>query len=244
MSLLSICLLNILHLSVLSLETRPKNVFVTGAGSSVGFEVFRKLLKKERFNPYGLVRTAHDARKLIELGAEPAQIFIGDITNRQDLVGIFRGIDKVVLCTSSRPRKTLGYRVKNFFRSLVNLGRTPKVTELYYRKGEEPFAVDFVGQKNVIDEACSEKNSTAGLPHFVMLSNMGGYRNSSKVNEIGRKDGDLNSGNILKWKRASERFLMKRAFFTIIHAGALTDEPGGRREIVWDTDDSLLRTPV
>ena len=35
---------------------------------------------------------------------------------------------------------------------------------------------------------------------------------------------------------------MKRCFFTIVHAGTLTDEPGGRREIVWDIDDALLRT--
>ena len=36
---------------------------------------------------------------------------------------------------------------------------------------------------------------------------------------------------------------MKRSFFTIIHAGTLTDKPGNRREIVWDNDDALLRTP-
>lgn len=36
---------------------------------------------------------------------------------------------------------------------------------------------------------------------------------------------------------------MKRRFFTIIHAGTLTDEPGGQHEILWDTDDALLRTP-
>ena len=35
---------------------------------------------------------------------------------------------------------------------------------------------------------------------------------------------------------------MKRCFFTIIHSGSLIDEKGGRREIVWDTDDALLRT--
>lgn len=35
---------------------------------------------------------------------------------------------------------------------------------------------------------------------------------------------------------------MKRCFFTVIHAGTLTDEPGGLHEIIWDTDDALLRT--
>lgn len=37
---------------------------------------------------------------------------------------------------------------------------------------------------------------------------------------------------------------MKRCFFTIIHAGALTDDPGGRREIVFDNDDALLRAGI
>lgn len=64
------------------------------------------------------------------------------------------------------------------------------------------------------------------------------------MNDVGKKKGDVDiyNGNILKWKRAAERYLMKRCYFTILHAGQLTNEPGGRREIVWDTDDALLRT--
>lgn len=52
----------------------------------------------------------------------------------------------------------------------------------------------------------------------------------------------MKNGNILKWKRASERYLMKRCYFTILHAAQLTDDKGCKREIVWDTDDALLRT--
>ena len=61
---------------------------------------------------------------------------------------------------------------------------------------------------------------------------------------MGRKkdDPDMKNGNILKWKRAAERYLMKRCFFTILHAAQLSDEKGGRREVIWDTDDALLRT--
>ena len=64
------------------------------------------------------------------------------------------------------------------------------------------------------------------------------------MNAIGRSDGETSprKGNLLKWKRAAERYLMKRCFFTIVHCGALIDEKGGKREIVWDTDDALLRT--
>jgi hypothetical protein len=224
----------------MSSSLKPINVLISGAGSSVGYEVFRKLLRRQKFKPFGLVRSKQDARKLIRLGATPEQVFIGDITDRQTLQGLFVGIDKVVLCTSARPRKTITYRVKNFFLSLIGRGRSPKVAELYYPKGSSPFLVDFMGQKNVIDEAIASSNDSL---HFIMLSNMGGYRNGTKINEIGRTPNDPNSGNILRWKRAAERYLMKRAFFTIIHAGALTEQPGGKREVVWDNDDALLRTP-
>jgi hypothetical protein len=47
---------------------------------------------------------------------------------------------------------------------------------------------------------------------------------------------------MLKWKRAAERYLMQRCAFTILHAGQFTDEPGGQKDIIWDTDDALLRT--
>ena len=109
---------------------------------------------------------------------------------------------------------------------------------MYYPKNEEPYDIDYIGQKNVIDCAVQ-----ANVEHIIMLGNMGGYR-GSKLNDIGRHnvpETDQKKGNILKWKRAAERYLMKRCFFTIIHAGALTDEKGGEREIVWDTDDALLR---
>ena len=217
------------------------SVLVTGAGSSVGYEVFKKLLARpSKFRPYGLVRNEQDVRKLLKIGAKRESVIVGDILDRQSLVGVFQqnSIDKCVLCTSARPRKTLVCKVKSFFRWIVRRPRSPKVNELYYPSGESPYLVDFIGQRNVIDEAVA-----ASVQHIVLLSNCGGYRASSKVNEIGRSPDDPNSGNLLSWKKSAERYLMKRSFFTIIHAPSLTDEPGGQRTIVWDTDDTLLRTP-
>ena len=219
------------------------SVLVTGAGSSVGYEVFKKLLARpSKFRPYGLVRNEQDARKLLKLGAKRESVIVGDILDRKCLLTAFQqnSIDKCVLCTSARPRKTLVCKVKSFFRWIVRRPRSPKVNELYYPSGESPYLVDFIGQRNVIDEAVA-----ASVQHIVLLSNCGGYRSSasSKVNEIGRSPDDPNSGNLLSWKKSAERYLMKRSFFTIIHAPSLTDEPGGQRTIVWDTDDTLLRTP-
>jgi len=113
-----------------------------------------------------------------------------------------------------------------------------RVSSMYYPKGQEPYSVDYIGQKNVIDMAVD-----AQISHVIMLGSMGGY-STSKLNAVGRdaEGKDPKKGNILKWKRAAERYLMKRVFFTIVHAGTLTNEPGGLREIVWDVDDSLLRT--
>jgi len=224
---------------------QPTRVLVTGAGSSVGFFVFKKLLRREKkdtgeklFYPLALVRNQKDITSLLSLGASPEQIILGDITDKESLSGCFKDVDKVVLCTSSAPRKKTQYKVLNFFKSLVGQGALPAPTDLYYAKKESPYDVDFLGQKHVIDEAVESK-----VEHIVMLSNMGGYR-GSKLNDIGREqeNADSKAGNILKWKRAAERYLMKRCFFTIIHGATLTNEKGGQREVIWDNDDALLRT--
>ena len=216
----------------------PRKVVVTGAGSSVGYDVFKKLLKRKTFSPIGVVRDKKGYNELVRLGAKPEQVKIADITNREQLRGVFQGASKVVLCTSAQPHKRFRYRVKNFIRSLVGKSRSPRPNDLKYERNQEPYIVDYQGQKNVIDFAVREK-----VEHIVLVGNMGGYR-GSKLNDIGRggKDDDAKKGNILKWKRAAERYLMRRCFFTILHAGALTDDPPGQRDIVFDNDDALLRT--
>ena len=221
------------------LSTRsPVKVVITGASTSVGFLVFKKLLKSKNFFPIGLVRDKHGHKELKKLGVSDDQIKIGDITNRETLDGVFDGVSKVVMCTSARPKKKFWFRIINLLLRLIGRDQPPQATDLYYPKNQCPYNVDFLGQKNVIDSCLNAK-----VEHIVMLGNMGGYR-GSKLNAIGREDGESNpkKGNLLKWKRAAERYLMKRCFFTIVHSGALIDEKGGNREIVWDTDDALLRT--
>lgn len=181
--------------SSISRPTRPVKVVVTGAGNSVGFHVFKKLLAKKSILPIGLVRDRPSFDRLVKLGADPSQIKIGDITDKASLKGVFDGVNKAVLCTTARPKSMLGYRFKNFFRKLVGRDRPPTTSELYYKKNETPYDVDFVGQKNVID-ACLKAN----VEHVVLLGNMGGYK-GSKINEIGKSQGvkDPKAGNILKY---------------------------------------------
>ena len=216
----------------------PMKVVVTGASTSVGYLVFKKLIRSKNFQTVGLVRDKFGFRELKKLGVGDDQIRIGDITNRDTLRGVFDDASKVIMCTSARPKKKFWFRFLNFLLRLIGRSRLPHANDLYYPKNQCPYNVDFIGQKNVID-LCSD----AKVEHIVMLGNMGGYR-GSKLNAIGRSEGETSprKGNLLKWKRAAERYLMKRCFFTIVHCGALIDEKGGRREIVWDTDDALLRT--
>jgi hypothetical protein len=217
----------------------PVKVVVTGAGSSVGYHVFKKLLQRKNFYPIALVRTKKAYKSLLEIGAQPEQVKIGDIRKKETLKGAFDGATRCVLCTSARPRRKLGFKIRNFFGGITGKEKKPDPADLYYPADESPYHVDYLGQKHVIDEMMR-----VGAEHIVMLGNMGGYR-GSKLNDIGRNpdETDPKVGNLLKWKRAAERYLMKRCFFTIVHSASLTDEKGGQREIIWDVDDALLRTP-
>ena len=236
LQLLQICA--VLHICNGFSSRAPIKVVITGASTSVGYLVFKKLLKSKAFLPVGLVRDKNGMKELKKLGVADDQIRIGDITDRDTLTGVFDGATKVVMCTSARPKKTFWFIFTNFLLRLIGRDRSPSASDLYYPKDQTPYNVDFIGQKNVIDLCLDAK-----VEHIVMLGNMGGYR-GSKLNAIGREEGETSpkKGNLLKWKRAAERYLMKRCFFTIVHSGALIDEKGGRREIVWDTDDALLRT--
>ena len=216
---------------------KQQKVIITGASGSVGYLLFKKLLKKKNFIPIGLVRDQKGAKALEKLGASSNQIAIGDIRDKDSIVSLFKDANKVVMCTSAQPKKKLSFKIKKALYSLIGKEIKAETSDLYYSKNETPYLVDFIGQRNVIDLCLESK-----VDHVVLLGNMGGYR-GSKLNDIGRSPDDSpKEGNILKWKRASERYLMKRCLNTIIHAAALTDAKAGTAEIVWDTDDSLLRT--
>ena len=214
--------------------TTLTRVVVTGAGSSVGYECMRKLLKRNKqFYPIGLVRDVKGVKALQSIGCAVDQIVVGDIVVKDTIKDLFVNCDKAILCTSASLKKKLWFRFRSWLHSLLLFLRiakkslTASPSDLYYPRNQSPHDVDFVGQKHVIDLCVVSK-----VQHIVMLGNMGGYKGSKNPLMV----------EMYKWKRAAERYLMKRCFFTIIHAGILTDDRGGHREIVWDTDDSLLRS--
>jgi hypothetical protein len=237
-------LLVLVLLSALCAALASVKVVVAGAGSNVGFLVFKNLLKRKSFHPVGLVQDQREAKALRSLGIQDDQIHICDPLVKESLSNVFDNCKKVVICSSSTPKQKLSYRVKNALRSLVGLSRPPRISEFYYEKGKRPYELDYLVPKRIIDAAVA-----AHVDQIVLLGAMGGYA-GSKLNEIGRDSEDKDeehpkrSGYVFKWRRAAERYLMKRCFFTILHAAPLSDEPPSPpREIVWNVDDALLQTP-
>ena len=66
---------------------------------------------------------------------------------------------------------------------------------------------------------------------------MGGNNSNHPLNSIG-------NGNILIWKRKTEQYLINSGInYTIIRAGGLLDQPGGKRELIVGKNDILLTAP-
>lgn len=152
-------------------KASPVKVVIAGAGSSVGYLTFRKLMKKKPFYPVGLVRDRKGLDALRKLGAKPDQVHLCDITVKESLEGIFEGAEKVVICTSAAPRKKFRARIKSLFWKLLRMPRPSKPSEFVYKKGERPYEVDYLGQKNIID--LCELND---VQQVVLLGSMGGNR--------------------------------------------------------------------
>ena len=178
----------LLHRTFAFPHSAPKRVVVVGASSSVGYLTFKKLLKRPQFDPIGVVRDNKGYKELHKLGIRDDQIRICDITDRGCLKGVFDTAQQVVICTSAVPRKKLGYKVTNFFRSLVGRSEALSADAFYYGKGQRPYEVDYIGQRNIID-ACVK----AKVGHIVLLGNMGGkfYLSSKLTRNILHTYGNL-----------------------------------------------------
>lgn len=149
---------------------------------------------------------------------------------------VFKGAEKVVLCNTATKFSTLSYRIANAFRTLIGTQRPPTRNETYYLPGRGPEEADFLFNKHVVDVALAHH-----VDHAVFVATMGGYRSAS----LSAKEQGSEMTPGLRCRRALERYLMRRLKFTILHAGTIDREvpPAGvRREVVWDTDDALLRS--
>mmetsp|Transcript_517 Transcript_517/g.602 ORF Transcript_517/g.602 Transcript_517/m.602 type:complete len:297 (+) Transcript_517:142-1032(+) len=220
---LSLAALSLTATHALSTST-PKKVVVTGAGGQTGQALFRKLLTYlDEFTPIGFVRTPESKQSLVNSGLSAGSIAVVDVTDGPAVKAFLTSspVDAFCICTSGKPAPT-GVM-------------TEEGKPVFGYPNGSPEEVDWIGQRNQIN-ACG-----AGT-HVVVCSSMGGTDPSNMLNKLGRtvdSEGKEVGGNILKWKRKAEKYLIDSGLpYTIVHPGGLLNEPGGERELVVGVDDS------
>ena len=221
-----------------------KKVVITGAAGRTGSIVMQKLAERnDSFQVLGLTRTDKSAKKLLKSIKFPSDatnsvdVQTCDITDPNALAASLKDADTVVLCTSAVPKIKPFSIIKLLVKKIFKKQGRP---EFRFIDNGDPYTVDWLGAKNQIDQA-----KDAGVKQFIFVSSMGGTQPENFLNTIGRVEGDDKSGNILLWKRKAEKYLIDSGLtYTIVHPGGLLDQPGGRREIIADVDDILLKREV
>ena len=193
-------------------------VFVSGAGGQTGQSVFRKMLARPEFSPVGVVRSEESKAALVESGVPAECVVVCHVTDADAVLRAMAGCEAVVIATSAKPAPT---------------GETKEDGRpVFGFPNGQPEAVDWLGQKSQIDAAIAQGPGT----HVVICSSMGGTDPNHMLNSLG-------NGNILKWKRKAELYLIESGRpYTIVHPGGLINEPGGERELVLGVDDSQAGT--
>ena len=191
-----------------------RKVIVTGATGRTGSLVLRKLHQQmEQFEAVGFARSAS---KVQELFGSNEGFFLGNISDLSSLQKALSGCHALVILTSSVP----------IMKAPPKPGERP---EFEFELGGMPEEVDYQGQKNQIDAAVD-----AGVEQVVLVGSMGGASENHPLNRLG-------NGNLLVWKRKSEQYLIDSGIdYTIIRAGGLLDQPGGKRELLVSKNDLFL----
>jgi len=139
--------------------------------------------------------------------------------------------DALMICTSAKPSPT------------GEINQETKRPIFGFPNGQ-PELVDYIGQKNLIDAA--KKISSKKNVHVVLCSSMGGTNPDNSLNSLGKiykDDGTTTGGDILKWKRKAEVYLIDSGLsYTIVHPGGLLNEPGEERELCLGVNDVISGT--
>jgi len=213
-----------------------RNVLVTGAGGRTGSLLMEELCGQTEFTGvYGMVRSVSKAsvlqRRLAGLDDKVVEphIVVGDVRRPKTLAAHLQGMDALVILTSAVPRVTRWSALMGSLKGFLGFKKVGR--KYYFPHGQTPQDVDWLGQKAQIDAA-----KEAGVRHIVLVGSMAGTKPNHFLNTIGR-------GNILRWKRKAERYLIQSGIpYTIIHPGGLLDIPGAQRELVLGVDDELYNT--
>jgi len=209
-----------LFLLSLGLTAAPRRVAVTGAGGQTGQAAFRKLLARPDFEPVGIVRSEASRAALIKSGVPETSVVVADVTDPAAIKEAVSGCDALIIGTSAKPAPS---------------GETDEASgrPIFCFPNGQPEQVDWLGQKAQIDAAKASGDGT----HVIICSSMGGTEPDNMLNSLGRAP-DGSGGNILKWKRKAEKYLIDSGLpYTVVHPGGLLNEAGGKREIVIGVDD-------
>ncbi len=193
----------------------PLKVLVTGATGRTGSLVLQKLQAlPEKFVAQGFGRSPEKAK---ELFGSTENFHFGSILNPIDLETAIADCDALVILTSATPQ----------MKAPPQPGQRPEFT---FPEGEMPEQIDYDGQVNQINAA-----KKAGVKHIIIVGSMGGTDENHFLNTLG-------NGNILIWKRKAEQYLIDSGIdYTIVRAGGLLNESGGKRELVVSKNDVLLK---
>ncbi len=196
--------------------TIPK-ILVTGATGKTGSLVLKKL--RQRADEFNAIGFARNKEKVAELFGSTEDFIIGDIKDKSSLESALEGCDSLVILTSAIPK----------MKAPPQPGKRP---EFDFAPDSYPEEIDWLGQKNQIDAA-----KKAQVKQIVLVGSMGGTNPNHPLNSLG-------NGNILIWKRKAEAYLIDSGInYTIIRAGGLLDEPGGKRELLVGKNDTFLTNP-
>ncbi len=194
-----------------------KKVLVTGATGRTGSLVVKKL--REKSAQFQVVGLARNEAKVKEIFGSTDDFFFGTIKEKGVVEKAISGCDILVILTSAVPQ----------IKGKPEPGTRP---EFYFPEGESPEEIDYYGQKNQIDAA-----KEAGINQIILVGSMGGTDENHPLNKIG-------NANILIWKRKAEQYLIDSGIdYTIIRAGGLLNEPGGKRALLVSKNDELLKNP-
>lgn len=188
-------------------------VLVTGATGRTGSIVLKKLLRSDQFNAFGFARSL---QKVQEIFGSTDNFYFGDIRDKDTLEPAIKDCDALIIVTSATPQ----------MKAPPKEGERP---EFAYPENATPEIIDYQGQVNQIDLA-----KQAGVKQIILMGSMGGTNDNHPLNKMG-------NGNILIWKRKAEQYLIDSGIdYTIIRAGGLLNEPGGKRKLLVGKNDTLL----
>lgn len=197
--------------------THPLQVLVTGATGRTGSIVVQKL--QQRPDQFSVRALARSPKKAEQLFSKTDGFYFGDIRDPATLTAALTDCQALVILTSAVPQ----------MKGVPQPGQRP---EFSFPEGEMPEVIDYQGQVNQIDAA-----KAAGVRHIVLVGSMGGTNENHPLNSLG-------NGKILVWKRKAEQYLIDSGIdYTIIRAGGLLDQPGGKRELLVGKDDTMLSNP-